>query len=63
MVLVYDKEPRNREVVAQIKKAIDHGFRVCLLPDNFPGKDLNEAHINGLTLDQISAIIDKNVYN
>ena len=63
MVLVYDREPRNREIVTQIKKAIDSGYSVCLLPDNFPGKDLNEAHINGLTLDQISAIIDKNVYN
>ncbi len=61
-VLVYDREPRNNELVKNIKKTIDAGYRVCLLPETFPGKDINEAIIAGMTQQEIVKIINDNTF-
>ena len=62
LVLVFDNEPRNSSIVKQIKKSIDKGFRVCLFPSNFHGKDINEAVLNGFTKPQIQRIIEENTF-
>jgi transcription elongation factor Elf1 len=59
-VLIYDREPRNKEIVEQIKKSIDYGCEVCLLPENFKYKDLNEAVIKGLSIDKVQKVIEEN---
>jgi hypothetical protein len=62
VVLVYDNEPRNRDIVKQIEKSIDAGHSVCLFPASAPGKDINEMIQNGLTSDEIKDIIDRNTF-
>jgi transcription elongation factor Elf1 len=62
VVLVYDNEPRNRDLVKQIEKSIDRGYKICLFPDSVKGKDINEMIQNGLTSDEIKDIIDKNTF-
>ena len=62
LILVYDNEPRNTNIVKQIQKAIDGGFKVCLFPESFKYKDINEAVINGLTKPEIQRIIDNNIF-
>jgi hypothetical protein len=59
-ILVFDNEPRNREICKTIRKAIDDGWDVCLFPESFPGKDINEAILAGLTAEEIRRIIDEN---
>jgi transcription elongation factor Elf1 len=63
IVLVYDAEPRNKDIVKQIEKSINNGHKVCLFPDNIPGKDINEMIQNGLTSDEIKDIIDANTFS
>jgi DNA primase len=63
VVLVYDNERRNRDIVKQIEKSIDSGYKVCLFPDSIVGKDINEMIQNGLTSDEIKGIIDKNTFS
>jgi len=63
VVLVYDNEPRNRDIVKQIEKSIDRGYKVCLFPESVKGKDVNEMIQNGLTSEQIKDIIDRNTFN
>lgn len=62
VVLVYDNEPRNKDIVKQIERSIDKGYKVCLFPDTVTGKDINEMIQNGLTSDEIKDIIDKHTY-
>ena len=62
-VLVYDNEPRNRDIVKQIEKSIDKGYKVCLFPESVKGKDVNEMIQNGLTSDEIQSIIDNNTFS
>lgn len=60
--LVYDREPRNRELVKTIKDAIEANNKVCLLPEKFNAKDINEAVLQGLTITEIQRIIDEHTY-
>ena len=63
ITLVYDNEPRNKDIVKQIEKSIDRGYNVCLFPDSVKGKDVNEMIQNGLTSDEIKTIIDNNTFS
>ena len=63
LILIPDNEPRNNSIVNQIKKFINSGFSVCLFPENFPGKDINEAVIRGMTKPEIMRIIDQNTFS
>lgn len=58
VTLVYDNEPRNREIVKQIEHAIDLGYNVTLLPENIKEKDINEQILNGISPDEMLAMID-----
>ena len=63
VVLVYDNEPRNKDIVKQIEKSIDRGLTVCLFPESVTGKDINEMIQNGLTSDEIKDIINSNTFS
>ena len=62
LVVVYDNEPRNKETVKKIDKAIMQGYKVCIWPENFEHKDINDAILAGLTSEFISYIINQNTY-
>jgi transcription elongation factor Elf1 len=59
IVIVYDNQPRNKDIVRQIKEAIDYNNKVVLLPYDESSKDLNEMVKNGMSLAQVKELIDK----
>jgi hypothetical protein len=61
--LIFDNEPRNKQIVKIISNCIDKGYNICLFPRTFEFKDINEAIIGGLTVDQIVSIIRKNTFS
>ena len=61
VTLIPDNEPRNKEIVKQIKKYIDRGYRVCLWP-NGEGKDINDMVLSGWDVAKIIDTIEKNSY-
>lgn len=63
LVIIYDNEPRNKEIVKKIQKAIDQNYKVCIWPDNIEQKDINDMILkNDLTGPFIQSIIDSNTY-
>ena len=62
LIIVYDNEPRSRETVKKIDKAIMQGYRVCIWPDNMDHKDINDMVMAGLSQDFIKHIINNNTY-
>jgi hypothetical protein len=62
-VLVYDNEPRNREIVKQIERAIKSGYNVSLLPESITQKDINEMILTEISSDEILDLIDKFTFN
>jgi predicted RNA-binding Zn-ribbon protein involved in translation (DUF1610 family) len=62
LVLVFDNEPRNKEIVKQIERAIDNHFKVVIWPEMIKEKDINDMVLGGFTSDEIKDIIDKHTY-
>jgi len=62
ITLVYDNEPRNKEIVKQMDRAIRKHFRVCVWPEWIKEKDINDMIKAGYTTDAIQDIIHKHTY-
>ena len=60
LTVIYDNEPRNKEINKQIEKTIDQGKSVCLWPDTMVCKDINDMIILGYTKEEIQEIITNN---
>ena len=60
--VIFDNEPRNKEIVKRIEKTIDQGSRVVLWPDHMNWKDINDMIIHGYTKSQIQEIIIDNTF-
>lgn len=61
--VVYDNEPRSKDLTKLIKKTIDQGFSVCLWPEAVEEKDINEMILAGRSPEEILDIIDQNTYS
>ena len=61
-VIVYDNEPRNRDTIKKLDKAILQGYNVCIWPDNLTHKDVNDMILAGMSSEFIKYIIDQNTY-
>ena len=62
VVLIFDNEPRNKEIVKQIEKAIDNHFHVVIWPEMIVEKDINDMILSSFSPDEIQDIIDKNTF-
>jgi len=64
ITLVFDNEPRNKENIDQITKAIREGHKVCIWPEWIEHKDVNKMVTHGChTPEQLQTIIRENTYS
>lgn len=61
ITIIFDNQPKNREVGKLMNKYIDMGYKLVIWPD-VPGKDINEMIENGLTSVEIQSIINDNTF-
>ena len=47
IVLVYDNEPRNKEILQRIERCIEKGEQVVIWPNNIYQKDINDMVLGG----------------
>ena len=63
IVLVYDNEPRNKELHKQMEKAIEEHYNIVIWPELITEKDVNEMVLNGgFSPDEIQDFISKNTF-
>ena len=62
VALVFDNEPRNKEIVAKMEHAIDNHFNVVIWPPMIEKKDINDMVLDGFSPDEIQDIIDNNTF-
>lgn len=62
VALVFDNEPRNKEIVAKMEHAIDNHFNVVVWPPMIDKKDINDMVLDGFSPDEIQDIIDNNTF-
>lgn len=58
-VLVFDNEPRNREIVGRIETAIQSGEKVVIFPSYIKEKDLNDMTLAG---HDVQNMVESNTY-
>lgn len=63
LIVIYDNEPRNKEIVKKIEKMVDQGYRVCIWPDYMEHKDINDMVNSGLSPAAVQHIVDSNTFN
>lgn len=62
-ILIFDNEPRNKQIVKMMEDAIKSNQKIVIWPNTIQGKDINEMVMNGLSPDEIEDIISKNTFN
>ena len=62
-VIIFDNEPRNREICKQMDSCIGFGKRIVIWPDSMKHKDINDMIMAGHTKEQIQKIIDDNTFS
>jgi len=63
IVLIFDREPRNKEILKLMQKAIKDNFSIVIWPDNISGKDINEMILSGMSQSDIQNIISSNTFS
>jgi transcription elongation factor Elf1 len=63
LTVVFDNEPRNKEITKSLSKVIDLGYNVCLWSDTIVEKDINDMVLAGKTPDEILNVINKNTFS
>lgn len=58
-IVIYDNEPRNRDVCRNIDDAIISGYSVVIWPNHIKEKDINDMALNGI---DYKNIIKKNTF-
>ncbi|NBP02874.1 MAG: hypothetical protein EBU90_22710 [Proteobacteria bacterium] len=58
LVLIFDNQPRNKEVCKIIEKNIDAGYKVVIWPQSIDEKDINDMVLAGRDVQQI---VTKNI--
>ena len=61
-VLIFDNQPRNKEIVKLMHDAIKSNSSVVIWPDNIQAKDINEMVMSGISSDEIEKIISSNTF-
>ena len=62
-VFIYDNEPRNIDVVKNMKKRIRKGNRIVIFPKSIKFKDLNDMRVKGdMSVNSIMHTIEDNTY-
>lgn len=62
IILVWDNECRNKEIVKMMQKAIQMQHNIVIWPDNLQGKDINEMILSGKTQSELQEIISSNTF-
>ena len=62
LVLVFDNEPRNKDICRLMDEAIEKHFQICIWPEMMQEKDINDMILNGFSSDEIKDIIDNNTF-
>ena len=63
VVIIFDNEPRNREICKQMDSCIGFGKRIVIWPDSMKHKDINDMIMAGYVKEQIQEIIDDNIFS
>ena len=63
VIIIFDNEPRNREICKQMDSCIRFYKKIVIWPDSMKHKDINDMIMAGYTKKQIQEIINDNIFS
>ena len=60
--MIFDNEPRNKEILSRMNKVVDKGWKICIWPDSVACKDINDMILASIQESRLIEIINKNTY-
>jgi hypothetical protein len=63
IILIYDNEPRNKEICKQMEFCTRTEKKIVIWPDHIKHKDINDMIMAGYTKEQIQDIITDNIFS
>tara|TARA_B110000967_G_C18897525_1_gene571855 strand:- start:1693 stop:2511 length:819 start_codon:yes stop_codon:yes gene_type:complete len=61
LTIVFDNQPKNKDVCKLMSKYIKMGYNICIWPDSIEQKDINDMVNSGIS--NVQDIIKKHTYN
>ena len=62
-VLIFDNEPRNKEIVKLMQESIKSNHNIVIWPNTIQANDVNEMVMSGISVDEIESIISSNTFS
>ena len=62
LTVIFDNEPRNKEICKQIERTISQGRNIVIWPDSMREKDINDMIIAGKSKLEVQTLISNNTY-
>lgn len=62
IVLIFDNEPRNKEIVKKLEKAIEEHYNVVIWPEMIEEKDINDMILGGFSQEDLQDIISNHTF-
>jgi hypothetical protein len=62
VVLVFDNQPRNKQVVKRVESFVQRGYAMVVWNSNWSYKDINDAVLSGLTSSQVEHLLNKSTF-
>lgn len=62
-VMIYDNEPRNKQIVDKMQKSLDIGRKIVIWPSKVKEKDINDMVMTGTSKADLSLIISQNTFS
>ena len=63
IIIIFDNEPRNKEICKQISFCIKFDKKIVIWPNSMKHKDINDMIMSGHTKEQIQEIINDNIFS
>lgn len=60
--IVFDNQPRNKEIIRSMMEVIEAGYSICIWEDDSE-KDINDMILGGISPEEVKNIIDRNTYS
>jgi hypothetical protein len=62
VVLVFDNQPRNKQVVKRVESFVQRGYAMVVWNSNWTYKDINDAILSGLSSSQVEYLLNKSTF-
>lgn len=63
LILIYDNEPRNKEIINLMDKSISNNNKICIWPKSIAEKDINDMILSGISSDELISIIQSRTFS